>query len=212
MGSYEDLGQRFKRAHDRVKEAIEGFPDKFVQELPLVLGDAEVNDVAVAQGWKDEFLKPVCVAKAGPPPTAEFFAVRRGGAVPVLPPIPAAAPARDTSSASIASIASIAPIAVTSKAAPPAPAAEDATDGDAVVTAPADGEGPPICLICQQEMTNDVEKKILGCGHTYHLSCMEGWYTATSNFEERCPLRCNLSPTPLPPPHVRRADDIVDFM
>ena len=52
MTSYDDLGNRFKKAHDRIKDSCEGFPDNIVQELPLVLGDAEVNDVAVAQGWE----------------------------------------------------------------------------------------------------------------------------------------------------------------
>ena len=255
MTSYEDLGNRFKRAHDRIKDSCEGFPDNIVQELPLVLGDAEVNDVAVAQGWKDEFLKPVSCAKAPPPSVAEFFAGRRPAAAPV--PALSHPPARNSS------IASIAPIAVTtSKAAPPAPAspaaeaaappaparpaaeaavrdatppAEPSPDGDAqgaepspavdlavepspaaeaaAVTVPAaDGDGPPICLICQQEMTNGA-MKTLGCGHTYHLSCMEGWYTATSNFEERCPLRCQITP-PAGDRAVRGADDfkVVDFM
>ncbi|CAL1129658.1 unnamed protein product [Cladocopium goreaui] len=253
--SYDDLGNRFKKAHDRIKDSCEGFPDNIVQELPLVLGDAEVNDVAVAQGWKDEFLKPVSCAKAPPPSVAEFFAGRHPAAAPV--PALSHPPARNSS------IASIAPIAVTtSKAAPPAPAspaaeaaappaparpaaeaavrdatppAEPSPNGDAqgaepspavdpavepspaaeaaAVTVPAaDGDGPPICLICQQEMTNGA-MKTLGCGHTYHLSCMEGWYTATSNFEERCPLRCQITP-PAGDRAVRGADDfeVVDFM
>eukprot|EP00438_Fugacium_kawagutii_P035298 Skav215246 [mRNA] locus=scaffold811:185811:187769:- [translate_table: standard] len=147
--SYEDLGQRFKRAHDRIREAVEGFPENIVQELPLVLGDAEVNEVAVQQGWKDEFLKPACGKAAGPPPTvAEFFAVRH--------------------------------------------------------------DDSPICVICQQLL--DGEVKTLGCGHAFHQGCMESWYAATSNFEERCPLRCQL-PRDGRGDRVRGDDfEVVDFM
>ena len=143
--SYEELGDRFKAAFDRIKRADASFPESVLQEFPLVLSDLDVERIAVSQGWQDEFLRPATPPPAAPSRNIQEF-IRRQQQQQVAVPTPARAappgPVRQAppsavrmSIASVASPASIgrpsiaspaaepaAPAAV-SKAAPPAPPA-----------------------------------------------------------------------------------------
>ena len=143
--SYEELGDRFKAAFDRIKRADASFPEPVLQEFPLVLSDLDVERIAVSQGWQDEFLRPATPPPAAPSRNIQEF-IRRQQQQQVAVPTPARAappgPVRQAppsavrmSIASVASPASIgrpsiaspaaepaAPAAV-SKAAPPAPPA-----------------------------------------------------------------------------------------
>ena len=131
---------------------------------------------SIAQVWLRTMILATCSRR--PSPTASPAEMPKAP-----PPSPAemanAPPAAEPSTACTATT----PAAPT-PADPPDPAGRTADDT----------ESPPICLICQAEMSPGVDMKMLGCGHTYHLACMGQWYTATSNFEERCPLRCALQP------------------
>eukprot|EP00435_Cladocopium_sp_Y103_P039525 s3256_g10.t1 len=93
VASYDDLDLRFKNALDRIQALQADFPDRLLARLPLAISDTDVNELAVEEGWNDDFLRG---GPLRPPPTPASGNIRNafGNAVtapavpPKLPPVP----------------------------------------------------------------------------------------------------------------------------
>ena len=93
VASYDDLDFRFKNAHDRIQALQADFPNRLLARLPLAISDTDVNNLAVEEGWSDDFLRGGPL-RAPPPPASGNIRNSFGNAVtapavpPKLPPVP----------------------------------------------------------------------------------------------------------------------------
>lgn len=170
--------------------SCERIPDNIIKLLPLVLRDTKsMKWRLAAPGLR---LQEAWTRSNSSSPAAKLQqrlpARRRAQVAPPNQVDPAAM--ADTPEAALEPAQPVpsAEPAAPGQAEPAAPGAEPA-----LATATDSGDGEPlICLICHSELWHMDEVKTLSCGHAYHSGCMQQRHTATMNFQERCPLRCEL--------------------
>eukprot|EP00435_Cladocopium_sp_Y103_P030700 s2845_g7.t1 len=171
VASYEDLDLRFANAHDRIRALQPDFPDRLLARLPLAISDTDVNDLAVEEGWSDDFLQGGPL-RPPPVPVTGNTRIRKFCIAPAVPPKLPPVPMellrrlRQFFPKQLQQLQQFRRVAE----------AEES-----------------ICVICQASMapgTGDV--RVLACGHCHHAQCMHDWFAATSNYTVRCPLRCPL--------------------
>ena len=143
--------------------------------LPLDISDADVHDLAVEEGWNDDFLRGGPLRPPPAPVSGNICNAFANGVLPKLPPVPrgavvaSPAPVPKAAAAAVSTI-SISPGGVPVTAATPEPAASipaaptlappppvsgaalPSPVPEATVTvskAGAPAQDPPICVICQ---------------------------------------------------------------